>query len=457
MQWRAVNPATEETVREVDGMSDPDVGRAVERAVTAQRDWRARGVEARAEHLHELGALLRTNQDRYAHLITEEMGKPIGQARAEISKSAWACEHYADHGPRHLEPEVVATPDVEGKTYVAYRPLGVILAVMPWNFPFWQVFRLAAPSLLAGNGVLLKHASNVPGSALALEEVFREARLPEGLFQSLIIDAEQAGRLLERPEIRGVTLTGSVEAGRAVASRAGGALKKTVLELGGSDPYLILEDADLGHAVDVSARARLVNSGQSCIAGKRFIVVESRRAAFEERLVEAFRQVAVGDPMDPDTDVGPLARGDLREEVHDQVRGSLEQGARLLLGGTIPEGQGFYYPPTVISDVSPGMPAYDEEVFGPVAAIIEVADEAEAVAVANDTPFGLGAAVFTEDAARGQRIAEQELEAGSCFVNVEVRSDPRLPFGGVKDSGYGRELASFGIREFVNVKSIRVD
>lgn len=457
MQWRAVNPATGRTVREVDGMDSGDVGGLVEETVAAQREWEDTSFGGRAERLRAAGTLLRRREDRYARLISEEMGKPIAQARAEVSKSAWACEHYAEHGQRHLISQPVETPDVAGETYVAYRPLGVVLAIMPWNFPFWQVLRFAAPNLMAGNGAILKHAPNVPGAALAAEELFREAGFPKGLFRSAIVDLEGTGALVDHPDIRGVTLTGSVAAGRSVASRAGQALKKTVLELGGSDPYLILEDADLAHAVDVCARSRLMNSGQSCISAKRFIVVESRRAAFEDRLVQAFRDVTVGDPFEPDTDVGPLAREDLREEVHQQVRGSLEQGARLLLGGEIPEGPGFFYPPTVLSDVVAGMPAYDEEVFGPVASIIEVSDEAEAVRVANDSAFGLGAAVFTEDRERGRRIAERELVAGSCFVNAEVRSDPRLPFGGVKDSGYGRELALFGIREFVNVKTLRVD
>ena len=457
MPWQAVNPASGRTVRDLPTMDREEADALVRRAGGAQEEWARATLQERAHGLRSVARVLRQREERYAGLITEEMGKPIGQAQAEVIKCAWACEHYAEQGPRYLEPEEVDTHDIPGETYVVYRPLGVILAIMPWNFPFWQVFRFAAPNVMAGNGMVLKHAPSVPGAALAVEEVFRDAGLPEGLVGSALVDLEGTGALVDHPAVRAVTVTGSVAAGRSVASRAGKALKKTVLELGGSDPYLVLEDADLGHAVDVCARSRLVNSGQSCIAAKRFVVVESRRAAFEERLVEAFRQVAVGDPMDPATDVGPLARADLRDTVHDQVRDSLEQGARLLLGGEIPDGAGFFYPPTVLSDVGAGMPAWDEEIFGPVAAVIGVADEEEAVAVANDTPYGLGAAVFTQDGERGRRLAEDELDAGSCFVNTEVRSDPRLPFGGVKDSGYGRELARPGIREFVNVKTVRVD
>jgi succinate-semialdehyde dehydrogenase/glutarate-semialdehyde dehydrogenase len=311
---------------------------------------------------------------------------------------------------------------------------------MPWNFPLWQVFRFAAPALMAGNGALLKHASNVSGCALSIEAVLRRAGLPEGLFRTLLIGADAVGPLIERPEVAAVTLTGSTPAGRSVAPRAGAALKKTVLELGGSDPYLILDDADLESAVETCVASRLVNGGQSCIAAKRFVLPESRRAACERLFV----------------DVGPMARRDLRDEIHAQVERSVARGARLLLGGELPAGPGAFYPPTVLSDVRPGMPAYDEEVFGPVAALIFVASEAEAIRVANDSPFGLGAAVFTRDVARGEEIAARRLRAGSCFVNASVRSDPRLPFGGIKESGYGRELSSFGIREFVNVKTVYV-
>jgi succinate-semialdehyde dehydrogenase/glutarate-semialdehyde dehydrogenase len=334
--------------------------------------------------------------------------------------------------------------------------LGVVLAVMPWNFPFWQVVRFAAPALMAGNAGVLKHAGNVSGCALAIEAVFRDAGFPDGLFKTVLLDSRRVAALIAAPEVRAVTLTGSTGAGRAVAARAGEALKKTVLELGGSDPYVVLEDADLEAAAETCVASRLINSGQSCIAAKRFIVVEAVRPRFEELFAAKMKAKRVGDPQDEATEVGPLARHDLRDEVHQQVERSVKAGARVTLGGTVPPGPGAYYPPTVLAGVRKGTPAFDEEVFGPVAAIVGVPDEAAAVAAANDSPFGLGAAVFTRDTARGERLAAESLEAGSCFVNAPVKSDPRLPFGGIKESGYGRELSSFGIREFVNVKTVYV-
>jgi succinate-semialdehyde dehydrogenase/glutarate-semialdehyde dehydrogenase len=374
-----------------------------------------------------------------------------------VEKCAWVCEYYAEQAEAQLAPVPVDTPDTEAKTYWTHEPLGVVLAVMPWNFPFWQVFRFAAPNLMAGNAGLLKHASNVPGCALAIEDVFRDAGFPDGLFRTLLIDHELSERLLEQPLLRAVTLTGSVRAGKAVAAKAGSLVKKTVLELGGSDAYVILEDADLERAVETCVTSRLINSGQSCIAAKRFVVVEAVREHFEERMVGRMRAARMGEPSDPMTDVGPQARADLRDELHRQVRDSVDAGARCLLGGTVPEGPGAFYPPTVLTDVRPGMPAYDEELFGPVAAIIAADDEADAIRIANDSVFGLGAAVFTEDRERGERIAREELQAGACFVNAFVRSDPRLPFGGIKESGYGRELAPLGIREFVNAKTVWVE
>ncbi|MEO7956167.1 MAG: aldehyde dehydrogenase family protein, partial [Fibrobacteria bacterium] len=338
--------------------------------------------------------------------------------------------------------------------YVAFQPLGVILAVMPWNFPFWQVFRFAAPALMAGNACVLKHAANVQGCAEAIQALLIEAGFPTGLFRNLPVTAERTGLILEHCAVAAVTLTGSVAAGRAVAAQAGSLLKKSVLELGGSDAYLILEDADLETAAAICAKSRLINAGQSCIAAKRFLVVDAVRSPFEKLFTAAMAAVRTGDPAREDTVMGPLARRDLRESLHRQVEGSLALGARLLCGGAIPEGPGAFYPPTVLTDVGPGMPAFAEELFGPVAAVIPVRNEAEAIRVANDSRFGLGAAVFTRDAPRGERIAAQELEAGNCFVNALVRSDPALPFGGIKDSGYGRELSRFGIREFVNIKTV---
>jgi succinate-semialdehyde dehydrogenase / glutarate-semialdehyde dehydrogenase len=457
MTWTVVNPATGETLEEYPGIGWDETEAMIEEAHRAHREWRRTAFSHRAELMQRAAEILRERKESYARLMTREMGKPLGQSRSEVEKCAWVCEYYAEEAEGQLAPEAVDTPDTDAKTYVAFEPTGVILAIMPWNFPFWQVFRFAAPNLMAGNAGILKHASNVPGCALAIEEVFRDAGFPDGLFRSAFVDHEITARIIDHPLVRGVTLTGSGRAGKAVASQAGAQIKKTVLELGGSDPYLILEDADLEQAVEVCATSRLLNSGQSCIAAKRFLVVEELRTAFEERLVERMSREVMGDPMDETTTLGPQARPDLRDELHEQVSDSVEAGARLLLGGEVPEGPGAFYPATVLTDVRPGMRAYDEELFGPVASIIPVADEAEAIRVANDTVFGLGGAVFTRDRERGERIARYELDAGACFVNAFVRSDPRLPFGGEKESGYGRELSPFGIREFVNIKTVWVE
>lgn len=448
------NPATGEAIREYPEMDEAELDAALRAAEAAFRRWRTKAFPERSQVLLAVRELLLKRREELAKLMALEMGKPIVQGRAEVEKCASGCEFYAAQAEAFLRPEPVATE--AAKSYVAFEPLGTVLAIMPWNFPFWQVFRFAAPALMAGNAALLKHASNVTGCALAIEEIFREAGLPEGLFRSLRISSSRVAGLIARPEIRAVTLTGSNRAGEEVATQAGRYLKKTVLELGGSDPYLILADADLDQAAQVCAQSRLINSGQSCIAAKRFIVVESVREAFESRLVAAMREVSVGDPLQETTEMGPLARLDLREALHRQMEGSVKRGAKLLLGGEIPSGQGAYYPPTVLTGVRPGMSAFDEETFGPVAAIVSARDEAEAIDLANATSFGLGACVFTRDLARGERIAKERLEAGSCFVNALVKSDNRLPFGGVKASGYGRELSSFGIREFVNVKTVYI-
>ncbi len=457
MSWTAVNPATGETLEEYPEMTGDEVEKILRDAHKAQRQWRTNGFSHRAERMMRAAGILRERSEDYARLMTAEMGKPLQEARGEVEKCAWVCEYYAENAEAQLAPEPVETPDTGANTYVAFQPIGLVLAIMPWNFPFWQVFRFAAPNLMAGNGGILKHAPNVPGCALAIEEVFHDAGFPPELFRSIIVDLDLTRTVIEHSLIRGVTLTGSVGAGKAVASQAGAQVKKTVLELGGSDPYLILEDADLDGAVETCVTSRMLNSGQSCIAAKRFLVVESLREEFERRMVERMSQAVMGDPMDEDTTLGPQARPDLRDELHRQVRESVDEGARLLLGGEIPDGPGAFYPPTVLTDVEPGMPAYHQELFGPVASIIEVGDEAEAIRVANDTAFGLGAAVFTADRERGERLAVEELDAGACFVNGFVRSDPRLPFGGVKESGYGRELSPFGIREFVNVKAVWVE
>jgi succinate-semialdehyde dehydrogenase/glutarate-semialdehyde dehydrogenase len=449
----SINPATGETIRTYNDMTADEAAAAVAQTHQTWLAWRKTAFAARAEPLQKTGAILRQRKDELAKLMALEMGKPLKQGVAEAEKCAWVCDHYAEHAEAYLAPDVVKTEGA--KSYVAFEPLGVVLAVMPWNFPLWQVYRVAAPALMAGNTGVLKHASNVSGCALAIEEIFVQAGFPAGAFRTLLIGNPQVRAVIEHPLVRAVTLTGSTPAGKAVAAQAGAVLKKTVLELGGSDPYLVLEDADLDQAAPICARSRLINAGQSCIAAKRFIVVEPALAGFTERFVSFMKTQKVGDPLAPGADVGPLARHDLRDELHRQVLASVERGARLLLGGEVPEGPGAFYPPTVLTDVRPGMPAYDAELFGPVAAIIRAKDEQDAVRIANDSPFGLGAAVFTRDPDRGERVA-RALEAGSTFINGPVVSDPRLPFGGIKESGYGRELGSYGIKEFVNAKTVYV-
>ena len=450
----SINPATGRLIRRYREYSPRHQAAAAERAHAAFLDWRRVSFASRARLLRAVAAVLRRKLGAHAHLVTSEMGKPLAQARAEIEKCALVCEHYARNAAGLLADE--RPPGAPRNGFITYQPLGVILAVMPWNFPYWQVFRAVVPALMAGNTVLLKHASNVCGCALAIESALQEAGLPAGVFQTLLIHSDRVPALIDHPQVQAVTLTGSTAAGRQVAARAGAALKKCVLELGGSDPYVILADADLDLAAEVCARSRLINGGQSCIAAKRFIVVEEVRAAFEQRLVDRMAARKVGPPADLRTDIGPLARADLREALHAQVRKSLRRGARLLLGGQPLPGPGWFYPPTVLTEVKPGMPACDEELFGPVAAVIPVRDEAAALVAANRSSYGLGAAIFTRDRRRGRRLAVEELESGLAFVNDNVRSDPSLPFGGVKQSGFGRELGPFGLREFVNIKTIVV-
>ena len=454
MTMTATNPATGEAIKTYQTMIPEEVEIAIKNAHRQFGQWRQTTFAERTALMKKAAQNLRDNAADYGRLMTEEMGKPLKDGQAEAEKCAWICDYYATESEGFLQNEVIETDAT--KSFVTFQPLGVVLAVMPWNFPFWQVFRFAAPALMAGNVGILKHASNVPGSALAIERVFREAGFPDHTFRTLLVGSDQVEAIIENSLVKAVTLTGSTSAGRAVAKKAGEMLKKTVLELGGSDPYLILADADLTSAVETCVKSRLINAGQSCIAAKRFIVVESQREAFEERFVALMKANKMGDPMDKDTTIGPQAREDLRDELHEQVEKSMAQGAICLLGGEIPDRVGAFYPPTVLTDVKKGMAAYDEELFGPVAAIIPVRDEAEAIAVANDTVFGLGAAVFTQDIEKGEWIAATKLEAGCCFVNDFVKSDPRLPFGGIKESGYGRELSYFGIREFVNAKTVYV-
>ena len=407
MSLEAINPSTGEAIATYDETTSEELELTISQVHEAFDSWRRVAFSERANLLNKAAGVLRENSEKYARVMTEEMGKPIRDARSEVEKCAWVCDYYAEKGESFLQPEIIETDAT--KSFVTFQPLGVVLAVMPWNYPFWQVFRFAASGLMAGNTVVLKHAANVPGCALAIEGVFRKAGFAEEVFRTILVGSDKVSRIIENPLVKAVTLTGSVGAGRAVAEKAGNMLKKTVLELGGSDPYLILEDADLEAAVETCVFSRLLNSGQSCIAAKRFVVVASQRKQFEKLFTERMAKAKMGDPMAGATEVGPQARLDLREDLHRQVTQSIKRGARLLLGGKLPEGRGSFYPPTVLTEVTKGMPAYDEELFGPVGAIVPVKDEKEAIQVANETSFGLGAAVFTKDVARGERIAAEKL------------------------------------------------
>ncbi len=453
-EFKTEDPATGEPGKAYQGHTLQEALEIAREARRAFQDWRRLPFGERAGFMKAAAATLRRRAQEFAELMTSEMGKTRTEGLAEIEKCAFNCDFFAGHAERFLSPETV---DMGGpKAFVTFNPLGSVLAIMPWNFPFWQVFRFAAPTLMAGNTAVLKHASNVPGCALAIEDVFREAGFPANIFRTILIPSRDVESVIGDPAIDAVTLTGSVAAGRSVAQAAGRNLKKCVLELGGSDAYVILEDADVEIAATVSVAARMVNGGQSCIAGKRFIVASALRAAFERALVDRMSAIAMGDPSDVNTKLGPMQSIKARDEIHRQVQESIAKGARLLCGGTIADRPGAWYPPTVLTDVKPGQPAHDEEVFGPVAAIIEANDESDAIRIANSSQFGLGSGVITSNASRGERIAAEELEAGMSFVNSAVRSDPRMPFGGVKQSGFGRECSRFGILEFVNIKSVLV-
>jgi succinate-semialdehyde dehydrogenase/glutarate-semialdehyde dehydrogenase len=451
---QSINPADGQVVATYEEHTDDQVRTRIETAHSAQGEWRRTPFSYRAELMRAAAAALENGKEEFARLMAIEMGKPVAAGRGEAEKCAWVCRYYADEAEQMLSDRDIATE--RKRSYVHHEPLGVVLAVMPWNFPFWQVFRFAAPALMAGNTGLLKHASNVSGCALAIEKVFTDAGFPAGVFSTLLIKSSRVDAVLEHPFVVGAALTGSDPAGRAVAAKAGSLLKKTVLELGGSDPYLVLADADLEAAAATCAVSRLINAGQSCIAAKRFIVIDKVADEFSRLMAEKMATARMGDPLDPSTTLGPLARMDLRDELHRQVTVSVAAGARLTLGGIVPAGPGAFYPPTVLTEVKAGMAVYSEETFGPVATIIPVIDEDEAVMVANDSQFGLGAAVFSRDVERAEHIAATRLEAGCCFVNALVASDPRLPFGGIKTSGYGRELSDLGIREFVNEKTVVV-
>ncbi len=451
---QTVNPATGEPGLAYDEHNIGDAREAAAKAHEAFKSWRRTSFAERSAVVHKAGAILRERSDEFARLMTEEMGKTVDDGRAEVEKCAFQCDWFADNAERYLARQPV---DIGGpEAFVTFNPLGVVLAVMPWNFPFWQVFRFAAPALMAGNGALLKHASNVPGSALAIEDVFHQAGVPHDLFRTLLLPSSEVKALIEDDNVAAVSLTGSVPAGRSVATAAGGVLKKCVLELGGSDAYVILEDVDIEAAAKIAATARMVNGGQSCIAGKRFIVVRKILEQFENALVNEMRTFEMADPRREGTRLGPMQSVHARDEIHRQVTESVRKGARLVLGGHVPDRPGAWYPATVLTNVHPGQPAHDEEVFGPVASIIAAEDERDAIRIANASEFGLGSGVLTGDLDRGRRIAAEELDAGMSFVNENVRSDSRMPFGGVKHSGYGRECSEYGIREFVNIKSVHV-
>lgn len=449
-----INPATEEILNEYEEYSESEIQQRIDSSSKSFKNWSDLSIFKRCELLLKVSEVLQEKKDELARLITLEMGKPIKQSYAEIEKCSWVCKYYAQNAPQQLE-DIPFETEMQ-KSYVTFQPLGPILAIMPWNFPFWQVFRFAAPNLAAGNTALLKHSSNTMGCAIAIEEVFREAGFPEGVFQNLVISSKKVVQVIENPLVKAVTLTGSTPVGKEVAKISGWHLKKTVLELGGSDPYIVLKDADLERTVETCVTARLINNGQSCIAAKRFIVEKEVFDEFVGKFVDLMKKKKVGEPMNEENDVGPLAREDLRYDLDGQVKRSISLGDEIVCGGEIPNQKGYYYAPTVIIVKGKDSPVFCEETFGPVAAIIKAENEADAIELANSTTFGLGAAIFTSDVDKGNYIAKTKLEAGCCFVNDFVKSDPRLPFGGIKESGYGRELSIFGIREFVNIKTVCV-
>lgn len=453
MAIETVNPATGERLRSFDALNEREIESKLSAAHTASVTWRRASLEQRTQVLHRAADLLEERKMEYGRLMTTEMGKTIRSAVDEAVKCARGCRYYAENAARILADEPVA---IDGeRSFVAFEPIGVVLAIMPWNFPFWQVIRFAAPAIAAGNAGLLKHASNVPQCSLALEQLFEEAGAPGGVFQSLLIGSDAVGGILADDRVAAVTLTGSEGAGRSVASIAGKHIKKTVLELGGSDAFIVMPSADLDAAVSTAVSARAINNGQSCIAAKRFIVAEAIYDGFVRRFVAKMQSLVVGDPMDEKTDVGPLAMAQIRDDLDDQVKRSVAAGARLALGGKPRDGKGFFYEPTVLADVPHSAPAMCEETFGPVAAIVRARDAEEAIAIANDSRFGLGSAAWTRDSKETEQFV-RGLAAGSVFINGMVASDPRFPFGGVKKSGYGRELADFGLREFVNIKTVRI-
>ena len=454
MNLISINPANNKKINSYEEISKDSINQIIDSSFYTFLEWRNKSFSYRAKKMRHLAELLKQKKDLLGLLMTKEMGKPIKQSIAEAEKCAWVCEYYADNAEKFLSQKEIPTGST--KSFISFQPIGIVLAIMPWNFPFWQVFRFASPALMAGNVGILKHASNVQGCAIEIEKLFLEAGFPKFAFSNLVIGSKKVSNVIKNSKISAVTLTGSTPAGKSVASLAGSLLKKTVLELGGNDPYVILEDADLDNAVKSCIAGRMLNAGQSCIAAKRFIVVQSSLKEFIDKVHNEIKKMKMGDPINPDINIGPMINNIARDELHQQVLISIEKAAKLLLGGKIPQLDGAFYPPTLLVDVEPGMPAFDDELFGPVAVVISAKDQSHAIELANKTNFGLGAAIFTRDLDKGENIATKELEAGSCFVNDFVKSDPRLPFGGIKESGYGRELSEFGIQEFVNIKSVVV-
>ncbi len=454
MDIQTFNPTNGQLINTYSLMDKDIIKRFIQETDHAFQEWREYHVKTRAAKLKTVASILEKNKKKYAELITLEMGKPIRFSMAEIEKCQWVCDYFAEHGEAMLAPRPIETD--KSKSYIAYQPLGIIFAIMPWNFPFWQLFRFAAPALTAGNAVLLRHAPNTTGCGLAIEQLFQEAGFPINILHTLIIDNDMAAEVIKHPKIKAVTLTGSPRAGSSVGSVAGSALKKTVLELGGNDPYIILEDADLENAAKACLFSRLNNSGQVCIAAKRIIVMKSIFAEFEKLILKEIVNYKMGDPFDYNVNLGPLARADLRETVHQQVQNCIKMGASRVIGGEIPKGAGFFYPPTLLKNISADMPANREEIFGPVIALFEANEVEEAIRMANDSIYGLSAAIFTKNIEYGESLAVNRIEAGTCYVNGFVASDPRLPFGGIKASGFGRELAEEGIKEFTNIKTICV-
>lgn len=451
MAIQTINPATGKVVKTFDSLSTIQVNEKINEAHQVFLKWRNVSFASKSELMKKAAGILRDRKNEFGKILTLEMGKPIVQAIAEVEKSALVCDYYADNAEKNLNEEIVSTDASE--SYVRFDPLGIILAIMPWNFPFWQVFRFAAPALMAGNVCLLKHASNVPMSALAIEEIFMQAGFPKSTFQTLLIESPAVEEILNNPKVKAATLTGSEPAGKKVAETCGNVLKKTVLELGGSDPFIVLEDADIDDAVKTAITARLINNGQSCIAAKRFIVMSKIYDEFERKFVELMKKVKVGDPMNTETELGPIAREDLLFELEDQVKRSVKDDAKILCGGNRMDKEGYYFEPTILANILPGTPAYEEEIFGPVAILITAKDEADAIRIANDSSYGLGASLWTKNIESAKQLAAK-IESGSVFINGMVKSDPRLPFGGIKNSGYGRELSHYGIKEFVNIKTV---